>query len=85
MGISNITTNNRKRVIEFFQIHWGSSEMIISSGVYDCAQLEGYLYEENEKIIGLVTYVIHKDEVEVISLDSIVEGRGIGRNYIQSY
>ena len=78
MNINKISSKNRAKVIDFFMEHWGSSEMIISSGVYDCAKLDGFLIEENEIIIGLVTYIIHEDEVEVISLDSIIEGRGIG-------
>lgn len=73
-----ITAENRPRVIDFFQEHWGSSEMVISSGVYDCSNLDGFIFEENNRILGLVTYVFHEKEVEVISLDSIVEGKGIG-------
>lgn len=74
----NITAENRSHVIDFFQEHWGSPEMVISSGVYDCSQLDGFIFEKNNRILGLVTYVFHEKEVEVISLDSIVEGRGIG-------
>ncbi|WPK10776.1 GNAT family N-acetyltransferase [Lysinibacillus louembei] len=78
MSTIKITTENRSRVIDFFQEHWGSPEMVISSGVYDCSNLDGFIFEENNRILGLVTYVFHEKEVEVISLDSIVEGKGIG-------
>lgn len=78
MSTVKITAENRSRVIDFFQKHWGSPEMVISSGVYDCSNLDGFIFEENNRILGLVTYVFHEKEVEVISLDSIVEGKGIG-------
>jgi GNAT superfamily N-acetyltransferase len=76
--IQPISETNRQQVIEFFRQHWGSSQMIISSGAYDCAMLDGYVYAEEASIIGLVTYVLHSDSLEVISLDSIQEGKGIG-------
>ena len=62
----------------FFKEHWGSSEMVISSGIYQCESLDGFIYEENEQIIGLVTYVMKNEEIEIISLDSVQEGKGIG-------
>jgi hypothetical protein len=32
-----------KKVMEdFFKEHWGSWEMVLSSGVYDCSALEGF-------------------------------------------
>ena len=78
MMIKPITIDNKQRVIHFFEEHWGSSQMIISSGIYDCAKLVGFLYEESDEILGLLTYTIHEDALEVISLDSIREGQGIG-------
>lgn len=76
--IQPISENNRKQVINFFEKHWGSSQMIISSGTYDCALLDGFVYVEGTSIIGLITYVLYHDSLEVISLDSIQEGKGIG-------
>ena len=76
--IQPISEKNRQQVMNFFSQHWGSSQMIISSGTYDCAMLDGYVYVEDAAIIGLVTYVLHAGSLEIISLDSIQEGKGIG-------
>ncbi|PTC10439.1 GNAT family N-acetyltransferase [Bacillus wiedmannii] len=78
MAINPITNDNRKKVISFFKEHWGSSEMVISSGMFQCDALDGFIFEEHNQINGLITYVIKENEVEVISLDSIQEGKGIG-------
>ncbi len=78
-----ISENNRQQVIDFFRMHWGSSQMIISSGTYDCAMLDGYVYVEDASILGLITYVLHEDSLEVISLDSIQEGQGIGSRLME--
>lgn len=78
MRINSITNDNRKKVISFFKEHWGSSEMVISSGVFQCDRLDGFIFEEHNQIKGLVTYVTKENEIEVISLDSIQERKGIG-------
>lgn len=84
MSIKAITIHNRDRMIQFFEEHWWSSQMIISSGIYNCDQLDGYIYEEAEEILGLLTYVFHEEALEVISLDSVQEGQGIGSKLMQA-
>lgn len=81
--IEQINSENKDKVISFFKEHWGSSEMIISSGIYKCENLDGFIYEEKHQIVGLITYVIKYDEIEIISLDSILEGKDIGTVLIE--
>lgn len=76
--IEPITPSTRDAVHAFFIDAWGSSKMVISTGTYDCATLDGFVWSEAQVIIGLVTYVIREDELEIISLDSLQEKRGIG-------
>lgn len=72
------------KVTSFFIKHWGSTEMVISTGVFKCDELDGFAYiDEKQEIIGLVTYDIRKDECEIISLDSIQEGKGIGNRLMK--
>lgn len=78
MNIKEITINNRNKIVSFFTEHWGSTEMVISTGVYKCDALDGFIVEEDNQIIGLVTYVVKENEMEIISLDSLQEGKGIG-------
>lgn len=78
MQIRIIHDEIRQTVKQFFITHWGSSEMVVSTGVYHCDQLEGFYVMDEEEIIGLVTYRIKQQEVEIISLDCIYEGKGIG-------
>ncbi|RUL47280.1 GNAT family N-acetyltransferase [Lysinibacillus antri] len=75
----------KKHIIEFFSLHWGSPQMVISSGVYDCSTLDGFaILNENAQIIGLITYILEDNECEIISLDSIEEGKGIGTSLVQA-
>lgn len=57
--------------------------MIVSSGEYDIDHLDGFVAFSEEQIVGLVTYVKRVSEVEIISLDSLLEGRGIGSLLLQ--
>ena len=83
MTVRPIMPSNRENVIHFFKEHWGSAQMIISTGSYNCDELDGFIYEVEGTIIGLLTYVMHEDSVEVISLDSMREGHGIGTKLMQ--
>ncbi|MBM7663469.1 GNAT superfamily N-acetyltransferase [Bacillus mesophilus] len=68
-----------EKIRSFFENHWGSSKMVISSGVYDCSTLDGFVVlDHNDNIIGLITFIIKNEACEIISLDSIKEGEGIG-------
>ncbi|WP_088035057.1 GNAT family N-acetyltransferase [Evansella clarkii] len=83
MIICEIEDLPKNKIIDFFKLHWGSPEMVISSGVYDCSVLDGFAVVKEEEITGLITYIIKDNECEIISLDSVAEGRGIGTSLVQ--
>ncbi|MCI3987361.1 GNAT family N-acetyltransferase, partial [Bacillus vallismortis] len=63
---------------------WGSPEMLIASGVFRCDELAGYAaLDEDGQIIGFITYVIDGKVCEIISLDRILEKKGIGTALLQ--
>lgn len=78
VNISSIRDLPKNKIIDFFKLHWGSPQMVISSGVYDCSELDGFTVMKGDEIIGLITYIVQNGECEIISLDSIEEGQGIG-------
>ncbi|WP_155590983.1 GNAT family N-acetyltransferase [Lysinibacillus cavernae] len=85
MTIIAIQQVPQQAVLQFFKEHWGSTEMVISSGIYDCSQLEGFAFvNEQQDITGLITYVIRENDCEIISLDSTVEGKGIGSALVKA-
>lgn len=84
MEMKPIDTSLRPKITAFFQQHWGSPEMVISTGVYDCSNLDGFAYvNDKDEILGLITYYLSNNECEIISLDSVEEGKGIGTLLIQ--
>ncbi|WP_397536502.1 GNAT family N-acetyltransferase [Rummeliibacillus pycnus] len=84
MKISSLQEYPKIKVISFFIQHWGTTEMVISSGIYDCSQLDGYVFlNDQHEIIGLITYILRGEKCEIISLDSIEENHGIGTILVQ--
>ncbi|MFJ5565168.1 GNAT family N-acetyltransferase [Lysinibacillus xylanilyticus] len=85
MTVISIQQLPQDDVLQFFKEHWGTTEMVISSGIYDCSKLDGFAYvDDQNSILGLITYIIRAEECEMISLDSIVEGKGIGSLLVQA-
>ncbi|AOS99147.1 hypothetical protein ESP131_02040 [Exiguobacterium sp. U13-1] len=84
MIIQVIEEETRSQVKAFFTKHWGSSQMITSTGVHDCSLLDGfYTTNDDHEIIGLITYHMTSQTCEIISLDSLEEGKGIGSRLMQ--
>lgn len=79
MNVVEVKNLPNHLIVDFFTEHWGSPEMVISSGIYDCSSLDGFaVVEDKDKIVGLITYIFENNECEIISLDSVKEGKGIG-------
>ncbi|MYL48222.1 GNAT family N-acetyltransferase [Halobacillus litoralis] len=84
MKIIDLKHMSTEDKVDFFHTHWGGTKMVISSGVYECPELAGFAAWENEKIIGLITYVKKGRECEIVSLDSLIENKGIGTSLTQA-
>nr|WP_141189518.1 GNAT family N-acetyltransferase [Terrilactibacillus laevilacticus] len=74
----------QEKLHDFFTEHWGSPEMVLSTGTYTATDLDGFVCIDNDKrMIGLITYTLHDENLEVISLDSLKENRGYGTHLLQ--
>ncbi|WP_077617537.1 hypothetical protein [Bacillus sinesaloumensis] len=63
MKIHTIEDIPKEKVMDFFKLHWGSTGMVISSGVYDCSTLDGFaIVNEVDSIVGLITYIVKGKE-----------------------
>lgn len=77
-SIQPLTARDRDWLTQFIAHHWGSS-MIVSRGVmYHAETLPGFVAVQQDERIGLVTYHLHGDACEIVSLDSMREGIGVG-------
>ncbi len=56
--------------------------MVVHGDIILPEQVEGFVVEENNEWIGLLTFIVKDNELEVTSLDSLREGQGIGSTLI---
>lgn len=77
-----LSPNDLPRLRQFWIEQWGSEEMVSRGQVYRPEQVEGFVIEDGEEWVGLLTFVIEDDECEVTSLDSLRERQGIGSRLI---
>jgi ribosomal protein S18 acetylase RimI-like enzyme len=78
LNLRRLSPNDLPRLRQFWIDHWGGEEMITRGNVYHPEQLDGYVVEDGNDWIGLLTFSIKDGECEVTSLDSLREGQGIG-------
>lgn len=57
---------------------WGSAVVVLQGRLYHPAELPAFIAEQNQERIGLVTYILDKETCEIISLNSLQPGLGIG-------
>lgn len=61
---------------------WGS-EMIVASKLFNTLTLPGFIAETDNKPTGIVIFDITDGRLEIVSLNSILEGQGIGSALIE--
>jgi ribosomal protein S18 acetylase RimI-like enzyme len=81
-NLRRLTPADLPRLRQFLIEHWGGEEIIARGIIYYPGQLDGFVVEDENEWVGLVTFFIKDDECEVTSLDSLREGKGIGTRLI---
>jgi len=81
-ALRRLSRDDVPRLRQFWIEHWGGEEMIARGNIYRPEQLEGFVIEEDEEWIGLLTFLVKDGECEVISLDSLHQGQGLGSRLI---
>ncbi|MBN1438138.1 MAG: GNAT family N-acetyltransferase [Anaerolineales bacterium] len=59
--------------------HWGDETVIVHGDCYRPQELPGFLAESGGRNRGLITYRLDGEDCEIVSLDSLDRGKGIGR------
>lgn len=78
MRIRDKRPEDQPAVERFLEIRWGSTIVVGHGTRYDAARLPGILTTDKSGMSGLLTYAINNDGLEVVSLDAVEKGRGIG-------
>ena len=82
--LRKLGAEDRDWVRDLLRGRWGSTRIVSRGRVHMVDQLSGFIAEDRETPIGLVTYQIDGVECEIVSLDSLVEGQGVGSALVEA-
>jgi GNAT superfamily N-acetyltransferase len=69
---------DREWIVALLTHRWGGETMVVRDTVYRPADLPAFVAVDGPDLVGLVTYAPGSESWEVLSLDSLVPGQGIG-------
>ena len=75
---------DRETITQFIQDRWGAAFVVGHGQVYYPADLPGWICLDRDKIAGLLTYQVYRKACEVVSIDSLFPGQGIGSSLINA-
>ena len=78
MEYSSIDSFGRAAVNRFIAERWYTTEMALRGELVDMTGVDGIVAHEGSEILGLLTYRAFGDALEILSLDSVLEGHGVG-------
>ena len=84
MNIRLLTANDLPRLRKFWKENWGDEFVVAHGVIYHPDTLDGFVAFDGDEWIGEVTYTFSDDECEIVSLDSLREGQGIGTKLINA-
>lgn len=80
MGIKirKINSSDLEWIRNLFINNWGSDFIVSRGKIQKPENLEGIIAEENGEKVGLATVDIDNNEMELVTIDSLKPGKGIG-------
>lgn len=80
--VRNIRDTDRPWMGNVMKSAWGS-EMVVASKLFNTLVLPGFIAEREGKPVGVLTYDLAHGKCEIVSLNSIVEGKGVGTALVE--
>ena len=84
MARAEIRDADRPEVAEFIERHWGNKIVMSRGKAFYPHEEQGFLERRDGAIVGLLTYHIDDEGMEILTLNSTLEGAGIGSSLLLS-
>lgn len=78
MSRTIIQDSDRPDMARFIEHHWGSTKVICCGTVYYPHEHEGLIERRDDRIVGLLTWCLDGDGMQLLTLNATLEGQGIG-------
>ena len=84
MKIHVVSEKYRDWIRSLLHERWGSPDVVSCGHVHHADQLPGFISVESNQPVGLTTYSLENNECQIVTLDSLESGKGIGSKLIKS-
>ncbi len=78
MARSEVRDSDRQELAEFIERHWHSKLVMSRGRAFYPHQEEGFVERRDGKIVGVLSYRVDEGGMEILTLNSTLEGQGIG-------
>jgi ribosomal protein S18 acetylase RimI-like enzyme len=84
LEIRPLRGRDRPWVRETIRERWGSEIVVAHGVVYRPADLEGFVALDGGRSVGLLTYALESEACEIVTIDALQEGRGVGTALVEA-
>jgi ribosomal protein S18 acetylase RimI-like enzyme len=84
MDVRALSAEDRDWVERFIVEHWGAPIVVGRGRSWSPGELPGFAAYDGERRVGLATYEIEDDTCELVTIDALVEGEGIGTALLEA-
>src|SRR5512140_1452316 len=81
--IRRYRADDRAALCAFWKDHWGDGFIVAHGETFRPEDVEGFIAEEAGEWVGVVTYWARGQGCEIVSIDSLRPGRGVGSRLIE--
>jgi ribosomal protein S18 acetylase RimI-like enzyme len=78
VDIRPLQDEDREWVQRLITERWGAPLVVGRGRSWNPVELPGFAAFEGERCVGLVTYELDSDACEIVTIDALEEGRGVG-------
>ena len=82
--IRELTNADHAWVRQILVQHWHSTTVVSRGHIHQADVLPGFVALRKGERLGLVTYHVANKECEIVTLNSLVEGKGVGSGLIDA-
>ena len=76
--IRKINKKDKKWIAKFIRENWGSEKIVAHRKIFYPHDLPGFVAYTGKKVSGLITYDIKNNNLEIVTMNAVVRGKGIG-------
>lgn len=81
--IKPIEEGDKEWTTSVLEKQWGSINIVTRGKLYQANKLPGYIAIIDDNKVGLITYFIENDDCEIVTLDSLIPGKGVGTSLLE--